>query len=145
MAKKVTPVFKYHCTVIDGKMNPFQAAAKPYIKIRKSFTLLNSVCRQLYVETATLPYKLNMMCFSSHNIMVNFLLMEKRLSREQLDAFTQLLLRNELPGSNLLACLRSLEKVYLVSDQSGKSSGWYHVEREERKEPNLVQAPKGRT
>ncbi|EOA81575.1 uncharacterized protein SETTUDRAFT_165993 [Exserohilum turcica Et28A] len=142
--RRVTPMFRYHCTVIDGKMNPFLAAAKPYIKTQNSFTLLNSTCRQLYVETASLPYKLNVICFGSHNIMVNFLLMEKRLSRQQLDAFTQLLLPDNLPGPAMLASLRNLEKVYLIYQQTETAQGWYHVDRKEGEEPSLRPILKGR-
>jgi hypothetical protein len=143
-AQQVVPVFKYNCTVIDGRTNPYQAASKPYMKTHKNFTLLNNICRQLYVESATLPYKLNMICFGSHNIMINFLLMERRLSRPQLDALTQLVLPNELPGPNMLTLLRKLEKVYLAYDQGGKATGWYHVHREEGEEPRLLQGSKGR-
>lgn len=144
MARQVVPVFRYHCTVLDGRTKPHQAAARPYLKTHKTFTLLNHVCRQLYVETATLPYKLNVMCFASHNIMVNFLLMEKRLSRRHLDAFTQLILPDELPGSNMLACLRNLENVFLAFGDSERPGGWYRVERVEGEEARLIPAVKGR-
>ena len=142
--RQVVPIFKYRCTVLDGKMNPFHAAAKPYIKTQSSFTMLNGICRQLYMETATLPYKLNVMCFGSHNIMFNFLLMEQRLSRQQLDTITQLLLPDSLPGPAMLAYLRNLEKVYLVYQQMEKSPGWYHVDWKEGEEPRLRPNLKGR-
>jgi hypothetical protein len=132
--QKSTPVFKYHCTVYEQKrMNPF--GAKTY-ESSSGFTLLNNICRALYQETAVMPY-LNLICFGTHNIMFNFLFMEKRLSREQLDAFNQILLRNELPGSNMLGFLPNLEKVYLADDHNGKAKGWYYVTRKEGEEPKL--------
>jgi hypothetical protein len=135
---EVTPVFKYYCTVYDKKpTNPFNAASQPYRKSTTSFTPLNNVCRQLYQETAVLPYKLNMICFGSHNIMFNFLFMEKRLSRQQLDAFTQLMVPDELPGSNMLGLLRNLGKMYLAVDQTGKAKGWFVVVRQEGEKPKL--------
>jgi hypothetical protein len=141
----VTPVFKYHCTVYDKKpTNPFNAASQPYRKFSTSFTPLNNVCRQLYQETAILPYNLNLICFGSHNIMFNFLFMEKRLSRQQLDAFTQLMLPDELPGSNMLGLLRNLEKVYLAVDQGGKAKGWFVVVGQEGGKPKLQRKVLGR-
>jgi hypothetical protein len=69
--------------------------------------------------------------------MFNFLIMEERLSREQLEAITQIILPNEVPGSNMLGLLRSLEKVYCADDENGKAKGWHHVVRQEGEEPRL--------
>ncbi|KAF1939089.1 hypothetical protein EJ02DRAFT_382413 [Clathrospora elynae] len=136
----VDPIFKYHCTVFNTKTNPFRATALPYIKMSTGFTPLNNICRQLYKETATLPYKLNFLSFASQNIMFNFLCMEKRLSRQQLDAITQLVLPDALPGSNVLSSLRNLERVYLAFDIDNR--GWYRVVRQEGQAPKLVRAVK---
>jgi hypothetical protein len=132
------PVFRYNCTVYNYPTNPFKGNQQPYVKVSTSFTLLNNICRQLYLETAVLPYKLSMIAFESHNIMVNFLLHEQRLSHSQRHALTQLLVRNALPGANLLTYLPNVEKVFLGSEQVyGKSSGWYTVVRQEGEEPSL--------
>jgi hypothetical protein len=126
---RVVPIFKYRCTVFDGARNPFTTISQPYVKSATSFTLLNSVCRQMYEETMTLPYRLNMMAFDSYNIMFNFLFLEKRLRQEQLDAFTQLVLPDDLPGSNALARLSNLNRVFLGVAQEGKHKSWYRVVR----------------
>jgi hypothetical protein len=132
------PVFKYHCTVFSRMTNPFKERQQHYVKISKGFTLLNNICRQLYLETAVLPYKLSTIAFDSNNIMVNFLLHEQRLSRSQRHGFKQIIVRNCLPGANMLTYLPNLEKVYLGGQQAhNKPSGWYNVVRREGEEPEL--------
>jgi hypothetical protein len=137
--RKVTPVFEYHCTVYDKKpMNPFGKVDQPYLKSYSSFTPLNNICRQLYQETAVLPYKLNLICFGSHNIMFNFLFMEKRLARQHLNALTQMVLPDTLPGSNMLGSLPNLEKVFFANEQDGSTPrDWYYVVRQEGEVPKL--------
>jgi hypothetical protein len=132
--KKEKPVFRYNCTVFSHSTNPFKADQQPYVRISTKFTLLNNVCRQLYLETAVLPYKLSKFAFDSHNIMVNFLLHEQRLSRQQRHALTKLLVRNDLPGANMLTFLPNLEKVLIDSKQV---LTWYTVIRAEGEEPKL--------
>ncbi|KAI2475989.1 hypothetical protein Ptr902_12628 [Pyrenophora tritici-repentis] len=138
-AKQSVPVFKYRCTVYDQfsgqPTNPYRAM--PFVKTAKSFTLLNHVCRQMYEEAATLPYKLNLICFDSYSTMINFLLMEKRLSRRHLEAFTQILLPDGLPATNILTCLRNVDKVYLAFEHYGKLKGWYQVVRRAGEEPTM--------
>ncbi|KAG9189779.1 hypothetical protein G6011_06647 [Alternaria panax] len=138
-AQEVVPIFKYRCTVFGGKRNPYRAvAAEPWLKPPTTFTLLNGVCRQMYEETATLPYQLNLIAFDSYNIMFNFLFMEKRLRLAQLDALTNFMLPDELPGSNALARLRNLEIVFLGVAQEGRARGAYRVVRTEGEEPRLT-------
>jgi hypothetical protein len=134
-----TPIFKYHCTVYDKKpFNPFGKVKLPYLKSCLSFTPLNNVCRQLYRETAVLPYKLNLICFGSHNIMFNFLFREQRLARQHREALTQMVLPDGLPGSNMVGCLPNLERVFLADDQDGNRQGdWYYVVRQEGEVPKL--------
>jgi hypothetical protein len=132
--EKRTPVFRYHCTVFNHLINPFKEVQQPYVKVSTKFTLLNNVCRQLYLETAVLPYKLNMIAFDSQNIMVNFLLHEQRLSRQQRHALAKLLVRNDLPGANMLTFLPNLKKV-LVDTQPVLT--WYTVIRDDGEEPKL--------
>lgn len=69
--------------------------------------------------------------------MNSFVLIEKRLSRQQLDAFTQLLLPDGLPSANVLRCLRNVDKVHLAFERDGKLKGWYQVIREEGAEPTM--------
>jgi hypothetical protein len=132
-------LYRAICSTVYHKKpaNPFSGVSQPYKKVSTSFTPLNNICRQLYHETAALPYKLNMFGFDSHNIMFNFLVMEKRLSRQQLEAITQIVLPNEVPGSNMLGLLRSLEKVWCADDENGKAKGWHYVVRQEGEKPKL--------
>jgi hypothetical protein len=139
--KKVVPVFKYHCTVFSTRVNPYKDRQNPRVKISHGFTLLNSICRQLYLETAALPYKLNTIAFDSHNTMVNFILIEQRLSRQQRHALTQLFLPNDVPGANMLTFLPNLTKVFLGFTQTlQKQQGFYIVIREDGKQPRLIKA-----
>jgi hypothetical protein len=135
--KKVVPVFKYHCTVLNFS-NPFTDSEPQSIRLSRSFTLLNNICRQLYLETGVLPYRLNRWAFASHKTMVNFLLMEQRLSSQQRHAITELFIFDGLPGANILTYLPNLEKVSLGSEQSSsRSQGWHRVVRRDGEEPRL--------
>jgi hypothetical protein len=135
---KLAPVFMYNCTVFSQLTNPFKDHKQPFVEISSGFTLLNSICRQLYLETATLPYKLNLISFASHNIMVNFLLIEQRISRQQRHAITQLGLPDNMPGANILAYLPNLKRVFLGVELSyEKPRGFYNVIRYHGEEPKL--------
>jgi hypothetical protein len=137
--QEVVPVFQYQCKVYDGRRNPFTTISQPWMKPpATSLTLLNGVCRQMYKETATLPYQLNIIAFDSHNVMFNFLFMEKRLRVQQLDAFEELMLPETLPGSNALARLRNVDRVCLGVAQEGQPKGSYRVVRTEGEEPRLI-------
>lgn len=135
---KVVPIFRYCCAVYSSlNVNPFKKQL-PYINIVYGYTPLNNICRQLYNETATLPYTLNTLAFSTHNTMFNFLFLEQRLSREQRDAITAITLQDALPTSNLLTYMRNLQKVTLVDDLPGNSKGTYKVTRVKGKAPKLL-------
>ncbi|KAJ4992700.1 hypothetical protein SVAN01_01746 [Stagonosporopsis vannaccii] len=135
---KVVPMFRYCCAVYSQPaVNPFKNPL-PYVNVSYGFTPLNNICRQLYNETATLPYTLNSLAFSSHNTLFNFLFLEQRLSREQCDAITSITLQDALPTSNLLAYMRNLQKIVLVDDLPGNSKGTYKVTRVKGKTPKLL-------
>jgi hypothetical protein len=133
----IVPTFRYWCTVLNHRTDPFVANPPPYVKVSYKFTLLNSICRQLYYETAALPYKLNDLAFESHNIMFNFLFLEQRLSREQCDVVTKFALPDALPHPNLLVFMRNLQKVELAFSRGGRERGTYRVFRREGKAPEL--------
>jgi hypothetical protein len=133
------PVFRYHCTVFSARVNPYKNRQNPHVRISHGFTLLNNICRQLYLETTALPYKLNTIAFDSHNTMVNFILIEQRLSREQRHALTQLLLPNDVPGANILNFLPNLTRVFLgFILHLEQRQGFYNVFREKSKQPRLI-------
>jgi hypothetical protein len=135
---EVTPVFKYHCTVYNQPTNPFKGTKQPWINASTGYTPLNNICRQMYMEAATLPYKHNIMSFDTHNIMFNMLYKDQRLSRQQLDAITQIILPDILPPPNMLVHLRNLDKVFLAFDQDHNDKGWYKVVRSDGSDPKLV-------
>lgn len=110
---------------------------RPKVKATKGLTLLNNICRQMYIETATLPYSLNLLSFGSYNTMFNFLAMERRLNRKQLDAITKIVLSDALPQTNMLKHLRNLERVYLGVEQGNLAKGWYYVVRREGEAPTF--------
>ncbi|KAH7078992.1 hypothetical protein BKA63DRAFT_408973 [Paraphoma chrysanthemicola] len=135
---KQTPIFRYHCVVYDRLTNPFQEIRKGTIGIQHGFTLLNRVCRQLYLETAPLPYQLNTIAFASYNVMMNFLVIERRLSRQQREAVRTLVLPDHLPAPNILESLPKLQRFYLGLYQYVELKGWYRVVREEGQLPGVV-------
>lgn len=53
-------------------------------------TLLSPVCRQLYLETALLPYKLNAWSFENRSVMERYVVREKRLPLPQRRAINTL-------------------------------------------------------
>ncbi|KAF2625897.1 hypothetical protein BU25DRAFT_395941 [Macroventuria anomochaeta] len=135
---RVVPTFRYCCAVYSQpNVNPFKKQL-PYINVTYGYTPLNNICRQLYYETATLPFTLNTLAFSTHNTMFNFLFLEQRLSREQRDAITSITLQDALPMPNLLIYMRNLQKVVLVDDLPGNSKGTYKVTRVKGKAPKLL-------
>ena len=136
---KVVPVFKYHCTVFDKQVDPYRLCELPGVKTSTGFPLLNHVCRQLYLETGPLPFKLNMIAFEKHITMFYFLVTEQRLTRQQRHALTKLLIWDELPGANILTYLPNLERVFLgTTDHETWYRGWYRVVRRDGKEPDLA-------
>jgi hypothetical protein len=131
----VVPVFKYSYTVFGPDMDPFALYRK---KPSSEYTMLSGVCRQLYLETAVLPFELNTVTFGSYNVMMNFILMEQRLSRQQRHAITKLMLCGNVPGANILTYLPNLKEVTLAPGQSlDAPRGRYRVIRTEGQEPKL--------
>lgn len=134
----VVPSFRYACAVYNKRnVNPF-GSQLPFVSVVYKYTPLNNICRQLYCETATLPFALNTLAFSTHNVMFNFLYREQRLSREQRDAITSITLQRELPTANFLVYMRNLQKVVLTDDAGKNPKGSYKVTRVKGKAPKLL-------
>jgi hypothetical protein len=138
------PTFKYYCTVFNQLVNPYKERQQPDVGIFIEFAMVNNVCRQLYLETAALPFALNRIAFETYSVMFNLIGHEQRLSRQQRHALKTLMLGDDLPGANILTLLPNLEKVYLAGIdqvqqriQGGRLTGWYVVVRQEGKEPGL--------
>ncbi|KAF3035446.1 hypothetical protein E8E12_005300 [Didymella heteroderae] len=135
---KIVPSFRYACAVYSERnINPF-GNQLPFVKVVYKYTPLNNICRQLYYETAKLPFTLNTIAFSTHNVMFNFFYREQRLSREQRDAITSITLQKELPTPNFLVYMRNLQKVILVEDSGKNQKGTYKVNRVKGKTPKLL-------
>ena len=60
-------------------------------------TLLSPACRQLYHETALLPYTLNAWSFESRHVMERYVMKEKRLPLPQRRAIHTLYSQHVLP------------------------------------------------
>ncbi|KAF1913876.1 hypothetical protein BDU57DRAFT_455638 [Ampelomyces quisqualis] len=133
----LVPVFKYNYTIFANNTGPYKFKPDQWNNIG-GYTLLSGICRQLYLETAALPFKQNTIAFGSHNIMTNFILFEQRFSRLQRHAITKLLLRDTLPGANILKYLPHLQEVLLYTRLMVNSPrGHYRVIRTEGEEPKL--------
>ncbi|KAJ4413306.1 hypothetical protein N0V91_000281 [Didymella pomorum] len=135
---KLVASFRYACAVYSERnVNPF-GNQLPFVNTVYKYTPLNNICRQLYYETAALPFTLNTLAFSTHNVMFNFLYREQRLSREQRDAITSITLQKELPTANFLVYMRNLQKVVLTDDAGKNLKGSYKVTRVKGKAPKLL-------
>lgn len=88
-------------------------------------TLLNSVCRQLYTETAVLPYMLNRIVFHAYNTMFNFLVMERRLTASQRESITEITVYFEVPCQHILKLLPNLQHVRVVSPDNWNLANRY--------------------
>jgi hypothetical protein len=140
--EKVVPVFRYYCTVYNKLVDPFQDRHPRDVQISSNFTLLSSVCRQLYLESAPLAYRLNRIAFASQKVMVNFLLVEQRLSSQQRHAFTELCIFGAFPGGNMMAYLPNVEVILVRYAQPyHKPEGWFHVIRRNGVETYFQELP----
>ncbi|KAF2007201.1 hypothetical protein P154DRAFT_516976 [Amniculicola lignicola CBS 123094] len=134
---RIIPVFKFNSEVLDkSRFIPFMGSAISTSKISNGMTLLNSVCRQLYKETAVLPYKLNTWAFESYSVMVNFIVFREQLNRAQRAAIPEMIIGNQLPSEQVLSYLPGLKKVQLAQKSpavsgrgivDGQTPGWYKV------------------
>jgi hypothetical protein len=83
-------------------------------------TLLAPVSRQLYRETALLPFELNAWCFESAAVLERYVLRERRLAPEQRRALRTLYVDAGFAGGNLAhKCFRELEVLIWCSPSEG--------------------------
>lgn len=124
------PIGKYISLVYHGTCNPFSPATSHGIACTIGLTLLNSVCRQLYHETHSLPYALNDFYFY-HNTLFNHVVMDDppRWTAQQRSAFTSIVVVGQVPGEAILAALPNLRQVRVMSCAHAASNGWYDVVR----------------
>lgn len=110
----------FHCTVYDEHENPFMESTAantssfPGLHIpvgEGGFTLLSPVCRQLYEETATLPFEWNVFSFEHQSVFERYIMREKRLPLFQRRALRTLLIYNWRPTEAVVKYLGGLSKV----------------------------------
>lgn len=86
------------CRVLRARQNPWNASSgggdgstlRQGSGPERGMTLLSPVCRQLYLETALLPYKLNAWSFENRSVMERYVVREKRLPLPQRRAINTL-------------------------------------------------------
>jgi len=89
--------FRTHILGFD--QNPWAATTERTLAIQKQaseITLLSAVCRQLYKETAVLPFWLNAWSFKNAHVMERYVLREKRLTLLQRRAIHTLFVTHSL-------------------------------------------------
>ncbi|KAL2156676.1 hypothetical protein VTH82DRAFT_1421 [Thermothelomyces myriococcoides] len=87
----------FYCRILERNQNPWRAHHDDGPPPRRGMTLLSPVCRQLYHETALLPFRLNAWSFESLRVMDRFVMKEKRLPRQQRRAIRLLYTQTVLP------------------------------------------------
>ncbi|GAB1318525.1 F-box domain-containing protein [Madurella fahalii] len=102
----------FWCRVLERDQNPWQSVTSMQPVPTRGMTLLSPVCRQLYHETALLPYSLNAWSFETHHVMERYLIKEKRLPRQHRRAIKLLYSQHVLP-SPVEKYFGGLEKIML--------------------------------
>ncbi|KAK0718553.1 hypothetical protein B0T26DRAFT_646352 [Lasiosphaeria miniovina] len=80
----------FWCRLLDTTQNPWTTPGTGTGTELHGMTLLSPVCRQLYHETALLPYSMNAWSFESPHVMDRYVVKEKRLPRPQRRAIRML-------------------------------------------------------
>ena len=105
----------FQCVVYRQGVNPYDAelqCEKKRPPFEKGITLLNTVCRQLYKETALLPYKRNTWAFQSNRVFKKFATRQDYLPPPHRRSFKSLFLLR-LPDKLVLKKLRCLKTIWL--------------------------------
>ena len=113
------PVNRHVCDVYPTARRSHQRWERnPPCQPQRSMTLLSGVCRQLYEETALIPFQSHIWNFNaelsrkSNGTLYNFLWLERKPSRAQVEAISTILVA-ELPGKNILEVLPGLRRVFV--------------------------------
>lgn len=108
---------EFYGIILDVDQDPWMACrakasrARAPTALPDAFTPLTAVCRQLYRETASLPFALNAWSFESARIMERYLLREKRLTLLQRRAVAVLIVSDDLPSRAMERYLGGLRAV----------------------------------
>ena len=129
----------------DDVLNPFPDLTKDHYRQQEvqHMLFLNGVCRQMYQETAELPYRLNRWAFDSQQIMYNFLFHKCRVLRaSQRNAIQVIVARSEMVPLNVVNFLTGLERVYIAKSESPFfEQGWYKVVEGDEQRELVSEAP----
>ncbi|KAH6668130.1 hypothetical protein F5X68DRAFT_216776 [Plectosphaerella plurivora] len=119
-----TPRGGFHCIILHRRANPFGPdKLKARHVLARGLTLLSPVCRQLYHETALIPYATGTWSFASPGLMERYLLLERRLPVLQRRAVRRLVVRG-IQGNGTLSrrmrlYLGGLEVVWFWEPRNG--------------------------
>lgn len=87
---------RFFSRVLDANENPWRSPAVDFGHSPRRITIISGVCRQLYAETAVLPFRLNAWSFESTRLMERYIQREKRLTAQQRCAVQTLVVRDGL-------------------------------------------------
>jgi len=106
---ETTPGY-FFSLVLGADENPWHGSPAALTRAPQRITLLSNVCRQLYVETAVLPFRLNAWSFENSRLMERYVQTEKRLTAQQRRAVQTLVVREALPKAmeNRFAGLKTI-------------------------------------
>ena len=109
----------FHCTTYDRQVNPFTVAAFPTNAPaeRRGFRLLSPVCRQLYQETATLPFELNVLAFENGYVLNRYIMKERRLSLPLRRAIRTLFVQRLMICKNVEKYIGGIHTLYVNEDR----------------------------
>ena len=104
----------YICNVWNEPLNPWAVdeSDSHAPKSTRGFTLLSGVCRQLYQETATIPFEANVWAFRA-NVLNRLVNKERRLPLPQRRAMKTLIVEDRMPGKAIEKLLSGLELVFV--------------------------------
>lgn len=111
----------FYGLVFDAEQDPWSrwvlqrftmgAGGTPPAALGDALTPLSAVCRQLYRETAVLPFSLNSWSFQDARVMERYLMRERRLTRLQRRGIAVLVVSDDLPSRAMEAFLGGLQVV----------------------------------
>ena len=127
----------FWCRILAKDQNPWGGPKAPSAPPRRGLKLLSPVCRQLYHETALLPFRLNAWSFESLHVMDRFVMKEKRLALPHRRAIRMLYSQTVLPapvekyfgGLEVVVLETGLTMVrqkteHSLEDESGQTVAW---------------------
>lgn len=94
---------RFHHEILDQRQDPWAIEAERLPRATlpcqedNSLTLLSGVCRQLYHETALLPYRLNTWSFENMHVMGKYIIKENKMPLQQRRAIHTIWCKERIP------------------------------------------------